>query len=290
MSVYNTSHLLKYSMHSYFNQTMPKEEYRLIIFNDNSDDDVWAVVEPWMDKMNITYLHERHFMGMRGGMTPFNTMYKICESDIIAETTPETCIQPETLQMMYDLHEGKQKRFVAFKTYNFTKEMQLLIDTVDWKSDINNFKNIEGFYNDWTLANESKTRFGTHQTSSYRRKDFFELWGENGYYRYNDYGSCDPGFAGLREHNGWEDYTVMTHMAYHLWHPPFQWAMAHGKSKWLNRNAHTILNYTGDPNVPQNGTRQIWDGGDATMMSEEEIAEWKRLDDVVYATGYVRLD
>ncbi len=290
MSVFNTSHLLKRSIHSYVNQTMNKEEYELIICNDNSDDDVWSVVEPFMDVINIRYLHLRHKDGMRGGMIPFSLMYKWSEAEILAETTPETLLTPDVLQMMYDLHEGKQKRFVAFKTYNLTRELQFELDSVDWKSDVRNIEKLEGFNNDWTMANVDKTKFHTHQTSSYRRKDFFDLWGEHGYYRWNDYGSCDPGFSGMREANGWDNYCVMNPMVYHQWHPPFQWAMAHGKSKWLNKHAHTIKNYSGDKHLHEDGSCAIWDGRDKTMMSEDEIAEWRRLDDDVYKTGYVRLD
>lgn len=290
MCVYNTSHLLKRSIETYYNQTMPKDSYELIIVNDNSDDDVWAVVEPWMDKMNIRYFHIRHHDGMRGGMIPFSLAYKWSEAEILAEVTPETMIHPNVIQMMYDLHEGKQKRFVTFKTWNLTKELQLIIDTVDWRENLDNIQTLPDFRNNWTIANEQKTAFRTHQTSSYRRKDFFELWGEHGYWRYNDYGSCDPKFSNLRETNGWEDYVVMSPMVYHQWHPPFQWAMAHGKAKWFNKHAHTILNYSGDPRIPKNGTREIWDGNDDSPLSPEQIAEWRALDDIVYATGYVRLD
>lgn len=290
MSVYNTSHLLKRSMETYLRQTMNKEEFELIICNDNSDDDVWSVVEPYMDKLNIRYLHLRHNDGPRGGMQAFNIMYKMSSAEIIAEVTPEMLLDPRTFQMMYDLHIGKKNRFVTFKSYRLSQDVQLLIDTVDWKSDIYNLKNIPGWEFDWIHQNVHKTEFKTHEISSYRRKDFFELFGENGWVLWNDYGSCDPGFAGFRDQAGWEEYCVMEPMQIHQWHPPWHWRASMLPQKYLNKWAHTIVNYSGDPRIYPTGTCQIWDGGSTEYYSPEEIAEWRKLDEVVYKTGYVRLN
>ena len=69
-------------------------------------------------------------------------------SPIIAESTPETMWQPNLVRTLYELHEGHEKRFVAMKTWNLTNELQLKIDTVDWKSDVDNLQKIEGFRND----------------------------------------------------------------------------------------------------------------------------------------------
>lgn len=294
MSVHNTAHLLKRSLKTYMKQTMPKEQWMLIICNDNSDDDVWSVVEPYVDLMNIEYIHLRHHDGMRGGMRAFNIMYKMAQSEIIAELTPEGLLPPNVFQKMYDLHFEERdgikheihNRFVTFKSYRFTRELQLKLDTVDWEMDLLNINLLPEFENDWVLQNVEKTAFRTHEFSSYRRKDFFNLYGEMGFVAYTDYGSCDPGFSGMRENNGWEDYVVMDTMIYHEFHPPWHFKASHYPQKYQNKWAHSTSNLYGDPRIPQGGTCEIWDGGSHEWYSEKEIQEYRDMEKDVYETGY----
>ena len=41
-------------------------------------------------------------------------------------------------------HNGSKNRFIMFKTYNLTPDMQLKINDVDWRSDIMNISKIKG--------------------------------------------------------------------------------------------------------------------------------------------------
>lgn len=297
MSVFNTAHLLKRSMETYLRQTMNKEEFELIICNDNSMDDVWSVVEPYMDKINIRYIHLRHNDGMRGGMQAFNIMYKMSYAEVVAEVTPEMLLNPNTFQMMYDLHfEEKDgikheihNRFVTFKSYRLSQDVQVIIDDAAWKEDIYSILNLPGGDFEWIYQNANKTEFRTHEISSYRRKDFFNLFGEWGWVIHNDYGSCDPGFSGIREQNKWEDYVIMDFMQIHQWHPTWHWVASHFPQKYLNKWAHTIVNYSGDERTHPLGTACIWDGCSHEWYTEKDIAEHREMDQIVYATGYPKM-
>ena len=296
--VWNTSHLLKRSIRTYCNQDFPAEDWELIIIDDNSDDNVLNAISYAIGKINFTYIRLNHPHGMRGNTVAFNTAFEIARGFVIAETTAETLFQPDIVRKMYELHVSTpaheefpavyhENRFVSFKTYNLTQETQLLIDTVNWITDLDLIKTLPGFDCPWTKNNEDKTHFGTHQTCSIRKDTFYRIWGAKGFPLYCDYGSEDPAYCGLRERMGIEDITVMTPMPIHQWHLPFQYWMAKGKGPKFNKHAHTMENYMHDTSgeVPEGGTCMIWDGGSHEQLSEQECAEWAKWDEMFLKTG-----
>jgi len=292
LCIWNNSHLLKRSIHSYMNQTMDTNEYEIILVNDDSKDDVLEIIQPLFNLPNFTYIHMKHPYGMRGCTFGFNTAFKIAQGEILAETTGETILPPDALQIMYD-NAMAGRNFCAMKTYNLTPELQFKIDDVDWKSDINNVKSLEGFDNPWTMNNVDNQHFGTHQTSSLKKELFFELF-PNGYPLFADYGSEDPFFCGTRSQNGIKDITIMQPMAIHQWHAPFQYWQSKGYAPHLNKWAHSTSNFMGDKSgkVPDGGTRYIWDMEHAStfdspdeMLSQEEIDNYSKMDDIIRRTG-----
>jgi len=271
---------------------MSKDEYEVIIVSDNSSGNIDEVIEPLRELPHFTLIKMKHPYGMRGCTFAFNTAFKIAQGEVIAETTPETMIPPDTLEIMYEKAMAG-RNFCAFKTYNLTPELQLKIDTVDWESDINNIKKLEGFDNPWTMNNIKFDNFVTHQTCAIKNELFFELF-PNGFPLFGGYGDEDPYYAGVREQNNVQGITIMEPMAFHQWHPPFQYWQSKGLGPNLNKWAHSKSNYMNDKSgkVPEGGGRYIWDmehesvfNTPEEMLSDGEIDQYSTLDDIVRKTG-----
>jgi glycosyltransferase involved in cell wall biosynthesis len=294
MCVWNTSHLLKRSVFTYLKQTMPRNEFEIIIIDDNSEDDVLEAIKPIAKELNVVYVRLNHNFGMRGCTYAFNTAFGLAKGKVLAETTPETLLQPETLEVMYE-YAMKGRNFVAFKTYNLVHWMQHKIDEIDWKSDIMNCSKLDGWNESYVQCNVANTHFGTHQTCAIKKELFYELWGKDGFVLYGDYGSEDPAYLNIRERAGINDITIMDIMCVHQWHLPFQYWMSKGKAPYLNKWAHSTSNFMNDKSgkVPEQGTRYIWDAAEhekdfntpAEYLSKEEKDEWSKYDEDLRKCG-----
>jgi glycosyltransferase involved in cell wall biosynthesis len=286
--VWNTSHLLKRSIHSYVNQDLDPARWELIVIDDNSHDDVGAAIEFAQGRINVRKVRLEHSYGMRGNTVAFNKAFDMAHGHILAETTPETMLPRNLLTRLLEPHDTNSRCFVAMKTYNLTREDQALIDTVDWKSDPMAVRDLPGFMSDWTQNNVKTVHFGTHQTCSIRKSVFMEITNGRGFPLYCGYGDEDPFYAGRRESRKVQDITLPNDcMGVHQWHAPFQYWMAKGHGPMLNKFAHSMSNYMNDQSgeVPKGGGSQIWDGCSKEKLSPAEIEEWGRLDEAVLATG-----
>jgi hypothetical protein len=189
---------------------------------------------------------------------------------------------------MLDPHATNPRCFVALKTYNLTREVQRVIDSADWRTNIMAISSLPGWGEPWVQANVANKHFGTHQICSYKKDVWFEITKGKGFPLFGDYGSDDPWACGLRERTRVQDITLPNEcMAIHQWHPPFQYWQAKGRGPKLNKFAHTMSNYMNDTSghVPDGGTCVIWDGGSHAELSDEEKAEWKKLDADVLEFG-----
>jgi len=288
---WNTAHLLKRSIVTYANQDFPKENWELIIIDDNSFDDVYSVIEPYMDKINIRYLRLEHSFGMRGNTVAFNTAFAGTRGEYIAETTAETMFHKNTVRILYETHLNKPHSFVAMKTYNLTPELQLKIDDADWQSDIMNISKLDGWNSPWVQANVANTNFRTHQTCSIKKDLFYLIWKDtrnsDGYCLFMDYGTDDPTYSHTRELANINDITIMEQMVIHQWHLPFQYWQSKGYAPYLNKFAHTMCNIGFDKSgqVPEGGTCEIWDAGSHELLSEAEKLEWSKWDETLKKQG-----
>jgi hypothetical protein len=224
---------------------------------------------------------------MRGNTIAFNTAFANANGHIIMETTAETMFTTDMVRVMYEPHLTQDRVFVAVKTYNLTNELQLQIDSVNWREDLMNIKNLPEFNNPWTMNNFANENFGTHQTCSIKKEVFYEIMPEGGFPLFADYGSEDPNYLDRRKRKGVKGITIMEPMAIHQWHPPFQFWMAKGYAPHFNKNAHTTSNFMNDTSgeVPAGGTRYIWDGGSDEKLSEEQIIDMASWDERVRQTG-----
>lgn len=294
ISVWGTEHLLKRTMETYAKQTLPKDEWELIIVSDNALGNVEEIIAPYWDKINLQFIKLVHPFGMRGNTISFNTAIQSMRGEIYAESTPEIMMIPEALELLTNPHfeRPNEKLFVALKNYRLTKELQLAIDTVDWREDLNNIKNLEGFNNDWTLNNtkEQYREFNGHETCSMRLKNFLSLNNNLGWWKYCDYGSEDCTQSGKREQQGgWVNVTEnrLDKYCFHQHHLPFNFFTSLGHAPMLNKNNHTMENYMNDTSgeVPPNGSSKIWDGGSTEKMSAEEAATWREHDAYFLESG-----
>lgn len=285
--VWGTEALFKRSIETYAKQDMKPSEWQLIVVDDNALGDVESIIKPYKNDIQIEYIRFNHRRGMRGNTIGLNTAWMGAMSPIIAESTPETMWQPNLVRTLCETHDGYEKRFTAMKTWNFTNELQMKIDSVDWRSDVDNLQKIEGFRNDWTTQHEAKTNFRTHQTCSIRKKTMYEITKNFLLPTYSDYGSDDPKYSNFRETNGVTDHLIMDFMPYHQWHLPFNFFASIGHAPMLNKDNHTMKNVTHDCSgeIPNNGTSGIWDGGSDEKMSEEQKMDWRKWDKVFLETG-----
>lgn len=284
--LWNMEHLLLRSMETYCEQDFPTESWELIIVNDNSEGDVQPILDYLKGKINFQYIELKHSYGMRGNTMAFNIGFHFAKGSILMESTPETMFTTDIVRRMYEPHLKYDRAFVAIKTFNLTFEQQVQIDTVDWREDVSNIMQIEGFFWDWTLNNFKTVHFGTHQTCSIKKSVFYEVF-PDGFPLYGDYGSEDCRYSGLREQAGIKDITIMQPMAFHQWHPTWHFWGTLGKAPNCNKWGHSMSNYMGDTSgeVSELGSSAIWDKGSKEQYTEAEIAEQRTWDDRVRATG-----
>jgi hypothetical protein len=286
--VWGTEHLLRNSIKTWAKQDFPKDEWELIVVNDCALGDVKGIIEPYRELINMQYIEFNHCMGMRGNTISLNTGWMCSRGKYVGESTPETMWPTNLVRTLYEQHEGKENRFIIFKTYNLTHDIQLKLNTVDWGSDIYNISQIEGWNSEYVQFNKNKGNdFRSHQTDSILKSTLYRL--TNGYLLpiYYGYGEDDPYLSGLRESNGIEDYVVLEPLAIHQHHLPFNYFASLGHAPMLNRFNHTNFNVGNDVSgrVPDNGTAGIFDGGSDEKMSEEEKQSWREWDDYFLKSG-----
>lgn len=288
VSVWGTEHLMKRSIQTWAKQDFPKDEWELIVINDNALGDVKSIIDPYRDKINMQYIEFNHMAGMRGNQIAFNIAWMCSAGKIIAESTPETLWTPNTIRMLYERHNGSKNRFIMFKTYNLTPDMQLKIDDVDWRSDIMNISKIKGWDSEWVQLNKKKGKdWGSHQTDSINKETWYRITNNLGFGLYNDYGSDDPEFLGIRRNKGIEDHVILEPLLIHQHHLPWDYFASLGHSPLTNKKNHSIMNVWNDISgrVPETGSCQIWDGGDQSKMTQEECDKWRSYDEYFIKSG-----
>lgn len=297
---WNTSHLLARTLQTLQRQTF-KDEWELIIVDDNSEDDVQLVLRENGSGLPIKYHRLEHDMGMRGNTFSINYGISQAEGEVLMWSTPEVMLPPDTLKRAYETQQTGELLFVTTPSHGLTQELQLQIDTVDWRSDIHAIKELvepyppehwnsrwfyANFYKDGRRDGEKRMAYGNNQTVAVRKDRWMETIKE--FPMFLDYGSDDPWLCDARRKHGFRDVTLWDQEAYHQWHTTSQYWIAMGKAPNWNKYGHTTSNLMDDTEVPDNGTCGIWDGGDTSQFTEEEKREVLQLHNAVIATGYRR--
>jgi glycosyltransferase involved in cell wall biosynthesis len=303
LMVWNTSHLLARTLHTLQVQTM--KDWELLIIDDNSEDDVQKVIRENRGQLPIYYHRLEHDMGMRGNTFSLNYGLEQARGDVVMWSTPEVMLPPTALELSYNLHmdHPDESLWITVPSHGLTAELQLKIDEVDWQSDLSNIKELVTEYSpdDWNSiwfhlnfhphgdvrepTKESlNQKYSNNQTVSVLRERFLRTIGT--FPDFADYGSDDPWIAKERRAHGYRDVTLWDQEAYHQWHATPQYWMALGKAPNWNARGHSIVNVTEDSRVPDGGSCEIWDGGDKTPMTEEEIGLSLLQHEMVIATGF----
>lgn len=289
--VWNTSHLLRRSVHTLLKQNIDPSKWEMIVIDDNSQDDVEAAIAPLKGKINLRYERLEHSYGMRGCTVAFNTAFGLARGNIIAETTAESLLPTDAISQLLLPHKSNPRCFVALKTYVMSHTMQLAIDTEDWQSNILNLSRLPGWNSNWCQINVPNPHFGTHMICSIRKDVWFEITNGLGFPLFADYGSEDQHYCLTRKNKDVQDITLpVSCMGVHQWHETFTYWQSKGRGWNLNKFSHSMANYLGDKSghVPEGGTCMIWDNGSHEMLGQADKDKWSTRDKIVIATGVPR--
>ena len=181
---WNTSHLLDRTLFTLQQQTV--NNWELIIIDDNSEDDVPAVLEKY-PSLPIRHFRLEHAMGMRGNVVSINYGVRKARGKVVMWSTPEVMLPPGALQTAHDtvINSLDYPAWVTVPSHGLALGAQLAIDTVDWKGDLNNIKALvdvlpeddwdskwfyHNFYEGGIRTGEIKTGFGHNQTVAVDRE------------------------------------------------------------------------------------------------------------------------
>jgi len=269
---WNTAYLLPRTLYTLRDQGI--DDWELLIIDDKSEDDVKAVVDQFPD-LPIKYHRLEHDMGMRGNTFSLNYGIEHAVGDVMMWSTPEVMLPPGTLRAAYDTANCNKKLFVTIPSHGLSYDRQMLIDTVDWKTDIRNIDALivgaapdsipsvwfyGNFYKDGRIdIGVRRTNYGNNQTVAVNRTLWNSTIGKFPYFL--DYGSDDPWICEERKAKGYTDITLWDYASYHQWHMPLGYWMALGKAPNWNKFGHTTSNIMNDPRVSSGGTCKKWDRG-----------------------------
>ena len=301
LMVWNTSHLMKRTLETLKQQTMPAKDWELIIVDDNSLDDVEGTLNEHGKGLPIRYYRLDHSMGMRGNTVSLNYGIRKAQGNVVMWSTPEVMLAPHTLDAVYETHLADQDKalWVTVPSHGLTQDLQMKIDTVDWRDDVHNIKQlVDGvdpdhwdsvwfhlnYFEHGCTYNAPSKNYGNNQTVAVVRWRWESTIGRFPYFC--DYGSDDPWIADERRKHNFKDVTLWSQEAYHQWHIHGKYWIAQDLAPYWNHNSHTIDNLLGDPLVPVGGTCEIWDQGVRTGLSRGERQEALMSKDAVDATGF----
>jgi glycosyltransferase involved in cell wall biosynthesis len=209
LSVHNRAQLLRRSLMTYMGQALNKEEFELIIIDDNSQDDTPEVIGQFKDQLRIIHLYLQNPKGkFRSQSAGWNLGLSLSCGEVCLFSHPEILMPPLTLEKMYEAVTGfSDPVFVTMKPYGFSPACQAKIDTVDWERDLNRIKSLPEFYGDsWmdggrTVWNnkkmeDPKLKWESNTTFAMRRKDLLNI---GGFREFDRWGPDDPDLLKRRQ-------------------------------------------------------------------------------------------
>jgi len=242
----NQSLLFSRALHWLGKQQFPKDEWELVVVDDNSSEDWLALLEPYAEKLNIQYIRLEHDEGWRDCTYGYNRAFQAAEGEILASTNPHLLLHPLSLHALTHLHSIKSENplWVSLKGYCITREDMKFFDGVDWREDFLALKTLPNFDNEWTKLWETRF-YGSFLCCSFRKK----IWEEQiavtgllgavknkvpGFPEIPAYGHVDPWFATRRRQIGMVDVNIDIFSAW-LYHQDHwtHWEMA---TKWNTKS------------------------------------------------------
>ena len=142
MVTYNRAHLLERSLEVYSNQ--PFKDFELIIIDDDSTDNTQELLKSYSKKLNIVSIIVRKNGEWRDCACNINLGLRAAKGDFIVATHPEVIPGWMSLTAMNEM-KGHEK-YITSKIYFLSIDEQNRLDTVDWKNNPLDVRNLEGFY------------------------------------------------------------------------------------------------------------------------------------------------
>ena len=108
---YNRKNLLEYTLKSFINQTMNKNDYEVIVCDDGSNDNTFELVKNYIDKINIKYCFHKHD-GFRAALTR-NTGINIAKGEICVFIDSGMVACEKFLEEHYNNHKINQANCIV---------------------------------------------------------------------------------------------------------------------------------------------------------------------------------
>ncbi len=206
LSTFNRGDLLQRSLFSYSNQTLSKDEYEIIVIDDQSTDDTDRIVLDQKKELNLIYIKIKGVKtGFRSQSAGWNIGLKHAIGDICFFSHPEMIMPFSALEEMHLPHLKYPKpTFLTMKPYVLSAAAQAKIDSVDWKSDPGNIRKIPEFADSWedggktytNLYMEKLDKWESNTTFSMKRLD---ILGIGGFDEFDCWGPDDPSLRDRRK-------------------------------------------------------------------------------------------
>ncbi len=112
--VYNVSQYLERCLQSLCAQTMPLEDYEIILVDDGSTDDSGDICDKYAYECdNVTVIHQKN----KGPAAARNAGIDVAESEYICFVDPDDYVSPKFLELPYELAMATGSDIVIFDAY-----------------------------------------------------------------------------------------------------------------------------------------------------------------------------
>jgi glycosyltransferase involved in cell wall biosynthesis len=221
MSSYNRGQLLDRSLDAYSRQTF--NGFELIIIDDGLTDNTKEICDKWSSKLNIRYFKVRKPKGLiRDGAVNINFGIEQAQTDFIIQTHPEYMPAHRTVEWFYN--NRQELVYMTAKEYCLTEEQQNVIDSVNWREDFSEIKNLPNFYSTFDREGYDPRRIeqmGPFETTQFcgMHRNTWEVVG--GFPPLAKMHECDGEFFRIRQKCNIPTQTFQTEIGVHQWHAPY---------------------------------------------------------------------
>ena len=197
ISTLDRAELLDNTLYTFTKQKFPKEEFEIIIIDDNSGKEVRKVCENYGGKINLHYVRIEHEPGWRDCAIGLNMGLRRATGEIWAAAHPEIVISPLGLEVLYSAHFDKYP--LIFQNFlNDKGHLCVLMSTLFLKENEFNLQDYKKYpYNELIekyapgVLNilENTRSSGNFVCMSMRREDWKDI---GGFYEFRTWGGMDP--------------------------------------------------------------------------------------------------
>jgi len=203
VSTFNRADLLNRTLFTYSKQSMPKDDYEVIIIDDQSTDDTESVINSFKDKLNLIYARIKGKKeGFRAQSVGWNIGLKIALSEVCLFSHPEIMMPYKAFKEMCEPHQSYDTPvFLTMKPYFLSMAAQEKIDQIDWKDDADKIKELKEFSAGWNYKDQAFTseymekleKWHSNTTFSMKRLDLIGIGG------FDEFDRWGPDDASLRD-------------------------------------------------------------------------------------------